>query len=241
MSEVDDVILKANELIARTSARYGGEGARGRQLRSQDLMTRLKRMVIGAATVIVGAAVAGFVLDGIGGWGVLLVLGLLVACLGFAFMPTGEAPVPVTRLADIDLKALPLKTEIWLDAQRKGLPRAATPIVDAIGVRLETLAPQLAKLGQNEPAALEIRRLLSDHLPQLVTGYQSIPMPLRSQPRNGRVPDAQLVEGLSVIEQEIATMTEQLATGDLDNLAAHNRFLEMKYIEAKELGDGNAS
>ncbi len=40
-----------------------------------------------------------------------------------------------------------------------------------------------------------------------------------------------------MIEQEIATMTEQLASGDLDNLAAHNRFLEMKYIEAKELGD----
>ncbi len=235
-SEVDDVILKANELIARTAARYSADGARGRALRAKDLMTRLRRMILAAAAVIIGAAIFGFIMP-IGGTGVLIVLGLLIACLGFAFLPTMETAVEPARLAETDLKALPLKTEIWLDNQRKAMPRAAVPIIDAIGNRLGTLAPQLAKLNPQEPAALEVRRLLSDHLPQLVTGYQSIPVPLRSQPRNGRVPDAQLVEGLSVIEQEIATMTEQLASGDLDNLAAHNRFLEMKYIEAKELGE----
>jgi len=236
-SEVDEIILKANETMSRVAARYSGEGARGRALRARDLMTRLKRMIIAAVAVIVGAAVVGFVLNGIGATGVLIVLALLVACLGLAFMPTLETAVAPAKLAETDLKALPLKTEIWLDSQRRLMPRAALPIIEAIGNRLDTLAPQLAKLDPGAPAALEVRRLLSDHLPQLVTGYQSIPEPLRSQPRNGRVPDAQLVEGLSVIEQEIATMTEQLASGDLDNLAAHNRFLEMKYIEAKELGD----
>jgi hypothetical protein len=144
--------------------------------------------------------------------------------------------VTMAKLGETDLKTLPLKTEIWLESQRKALPAPAIPILDAIGIRLETLAPQLARLNPQEPAALEVRRLLSDHLPELVTGYQSIPAPLRAQPRNGRVPDAQLVEGLSVIEQEIGTMTEQLASGDLDKLAAHNRYLEVKYLEAKELG-----
>lgn len=239
MSEVDDVILKANELIERTSARYreGGAGARGRALRTKDMTTRLIRMVVAVAAVIIGASVVGFVLNGIGTTGVLIVLALLVACLGFAFLPTQETAIEPARLAETDLKALPLKTEIWLENQRKAMPRAAAPIVDAISGRLETLAPQLVKLDPREPAAAEIRRLLSDHLPQLVTGYQSIPPALRGQPRNGRVPDAQLVDGLSVIEQEIATMTEQLASGDLDNLAAQNRFLEMKYIEAKEIGE----
>jgi hypothetical protein len=164
------------------------------------------------------------------------VMGLLLACLAFAFVPATPTVV-AEKLADTDLKALPLKTEIWLEGQRKALPAPAMPILDAIGNRLETLAPQLARLDPKEPAATEVRRLLSDHLPQLVTGYQSIPEPLRKQPRNGRVPDAQLVEGLSVIEQEIATMTQQLASGDLDKLAAHNRYLEIKYQEAKELGD----
>ncbi len=164
-------------------------------------------------------------------------LGLLVACLGFAFIPTGETAVEPAKLGGCRPEGAPAQDRDLAGRPAQGHARAAAPIFDAISGRLETLAPQLAKLGQNEPAALEIRRLLSDHLPQLVTGYQSIPMPLRNQPRNGRVPDAQLVEELSVIEQEIATMTEQLASGDLDNLAAHNRFLEMKYIEAKEVGE----
>lgn len=235
-SEVDDIILKANELIERTSQRYQRTSRKFDRTR-RDLTTRLKRMVMAVAAVLIGAGIIGFMVGGIGTTGVLLVLGLLIACLAFAFIPTLESPVEPGKLAEVDLKALPLKTEIWLESQRRGLPRAALPIVDAISNRLDTLAPQLAKLDSREPAAFEVRRLLSDHLPQLVTGYQSIPPTLRNQPRNGRVPDAQLVEGLSVIEQEIATMTQQLASGDLDNLAAHNRFLEMKYIEAKELGD----
>ena len=234
-SEVDEIVLKANELIERTSARYQRAGRRFERTR-KDMTTRLKRMVFAVAAVLIGAAVAGVVLDGIGTTGVLLVLGLLVASLGFAFIPAVETVVEPAKLADVDLKALPLKTEIWLDNQRKALPAPAIPILNAIGTRLETLAPQLAKLDPAEPAALEVRRLLSDHLPELVTGYQSIPPALRNQPRNGRIPDAQLVDGLAVIEQEIAQMTQQLASGDLDKLAAHNRYLELKYIEAKELG-----
>lgn len=235
-SEVDEIVQKANELIARTTERYQRSSRKLARTR-RDLTTRLKRMILAVATVLIGAGIAGFVLGGIGTTGMLLVMGLLIACLAFAFIPTVERVVEPARLAQADLKALPLKTEIWLDNQRKALPAPAIPIVNAIGNRLETLAPQLARLDPREPAAVEIRRLLSDHLPELVTGYQSIPAPLRGQPRNGRVPDAQLVEGLSVIEQEIATMTEQLASGDLDKLAAHNRYLEIKYQEAKELGD----
>jgi len=235
-SEVDEVIRKANELIARTSARYQRSGRKLARLR-RDLTTRLKRMILAVATVLVGAGIAGFVFGGIGTMGVLLVMGLLVACLAFAFIPTEERILEPGRLAQADLGTLPYKTEIWLDNQRRALPAPAIPIVNAIGNRLETLAPQLAKLDPREPAAVEVRRLLSDHLPELVTGYQSIPEPLRHVPRNGRVPDAQLVEGLSVIEQEIADMTAQLAHGDLDKLAAHNRYLELKYQEAKQLGE----
>jgi hypothetical protein len=235
-SEVDDVILKANELIARTSARYQRSGRKLARIR-RDWTRRLKRMTIAVAVVLIGAAIAGFLLGGIGTTGILLVLGLLIACLSLAFISTEERVEEPARLAQADLKTLPHKTEIWLDNQRRALPAPAIPIVNAISNRLDTLAPQLAKLDPREPAAVEVRRLLSDHLPELVTGYQSIPEPLRHVPRNGRVPDAQLVEGLSVIEQEIANMTAQLADGDLDKLAVHNRYLELKYQEAKTLGN----
>ena len=235
-SEVDDIVQRANELIERTSARYRSSGRRLARA-TRDWGRRLRRMIIAVATVLIGAAIAGFALGGIGTTGVLLVMGLLVACLAFAFIPTGDRVVEPGKLAQTELKALPARTEIWLDNQRRALPAPAIPIVNAIGSRLETLAPQLERLDPREPLAQDVRRLLSDHLPELVTGYQSIPVPLRHTPRNGRVPDAQLVEGLSVIEQEIASVTEQLARGDLDRLATHNRYLELKYQEAKELGD----
>jgi hypothetical protein len=168
--------------------------------------------------------------------GVMIVLGLLlVATLAFALLP-GERAVSTQKLAETELTALPLKTEIWLEAQRKALPAPAVTLVDSIGVKLEGLAPQLERLDPNEPAAVEIRKLLADHLPELVTGYRSIPETLRREQRNGRVPEQQLVEGLSVIDGEIARMSETLASGDLDKLATQNRFLELKYQEAKELG-----
>src|SRR3546814_12534489 len=79
------------------------------------------------------------------------------------------------KLADADLKSLPLQTEIWLESQRKALPAPAIKLIDSIGVRLETLSPQLQSLDQNEPAALEVRRLHPDHLPERDPGYPSIP------------------------------------------------------------------
>jgi len=152
-----------------------------------------------------------------------------------AAAPT-ERRVRTEALATTELTALPLQTEIWLENQRKALPAPAVSLVDSIGVKLETLAPQLERLNPQEPAAQEVRRLLADHLPELVNGYQSIPAPLRREERNGRVPEKQLIEGLSVIDAEIGRMSEAMASGDLDKLATQNRFLELKYQEARELG-----
>ena len=233
-SEVDQLITRSNELIARTSDRYRAVSARSRARHRQDLLRRVRRIMFSAAFIVLGAAIFGMV-HPLGTTGVLIVMGLLFATLAFAFLPTLPS-VSTGRLAEASLADLPIKTEIWLENQRKALPAPAVPIIDAIGNRLETLAPQLARLNEQEPVALEVRRLLSDHLPELIGGYQSIPEPLRSQPRNGRVPDAQLVEGLAVIEQEIGAMTQSLASGDLDRLATTNRYLELKYQEAKELG-----
>lgn len=234
MSRSDRILADAEAVLARTSDRYRSVGKRTRELHRRDLQTRLKRILIAAALVLVGAAAVGFVLP-LGSTGVMIVMALLLATMAFAFIPTMRSVAP-GKLEDVELKALPLQTEVWLESQRRALPAPAVKLADSIGVRLETLAPQLARLNPQEPAAVEVRRLLADHLPQLVTGYQSIPEPLRKQERNGRVPEQQLLEGLEVIDTEIGRMTEQLASGDLDKLATHNRYLELKYQEAKELG-----
>lgn len=209
--------------------------ARARQRRIAAAMRKLRYAVWTILAVLVASIVAGFFIP-LGITGVMVTLGVMLAAVLLIIAMPPERSVKVEALSRTSLSALPLQTEIWLENQRKGLPTPAAALVDSIGVKLETLAPQLERLTDQEPAAQEVRRLLADHLPELVTGYQSIPQPLRREERNGRVPEQQLIEGLSVIDAEITRMSESLASGDLNRLAIQNRFLEMKYQEARQLG-----
>lgn len=231
-TDVDRQIQRSAELLQRVSARQLHKRARsaGRRVK------RTVKYAVLSVTAILVAAIGWAILSPIGFQGILLVGLAIFAALVLSAMLSGERPVPQQALETLEITALPAATERWLDGQRAALPAPATPILDRIGERLEALAPQLLDLDPRTPAAVEVRALLSDHLPQLVTGYQAIPPELRRVERNGRVPDRQLVEGLSLIEQEIGEMTEDLARGDLDRLAAHGRYLELKYQEMKEIG-----
>ncbi|CAN5443630.1 hypothetical protein BH11PSE5_BH11PSE5_28490 [soil metagenome] len=235
MTRSNQVLADAEAVLNRTSDRYRSLSSRARQRRNAAAIRKFKRIVAAVLTVVIGAAVVGWFIP-LGTSGIMIVLALILAAILLFGMVPGEPQVKTEKLAETDLKALPLQTEIWLDNQRKALPAPAVQLIDSIGVRLETLAPQLATLNPQEPAALEVRRLLSDHLPELVTGYRNVPEPMRRQERNGRVPEKQLIEGLGVIDSEIDRMTEQLAAGNLDSLSTHTRFLELKYQEAKQLG-----
>ncbi|CAN5197557.1 hypothetical protein BH10PSE12_BH10PSE12_36360 [soil metagenome] len=235
MSRSERVLSEADAVLRRHSDRAQSLSARGRARRNASVLKKLSRIAAAVFAILVAAIVAGWFVP-LGANGVMIVLALLIAATVLIGLIPTERTVKTQSLAQTDLKALPLQTEIWLEGQRKALPAPAIRLIDSIGVRLETLAPQLDRLNPHDPAAMEVRRLLSDHLPELVTGYQSIPEPLRREERNGRVPEQQLIEGLSVIDSEIDRMTGQLASGDLDKLATQNRFLELKYQEAKELG-----
>ena len=235
MSRSDRVLADAEAVLRRHSERGQSLTARARQRRNAGLIRKVKYAFWAVLAVILGSAVAGFVVP-LGTTGVMIALGVVIAALLLIGLLPTETRVRTEALAETPLTALPLQTEIWLENQCKGLPAPAVTLVDSIGTKLEILSPQLEKLGPQDPAALEVRRLLADHLPELVTGYQSIPQPLRREERNGRVPEKQLVEGLAVIDAEIGRMSESLASGDLDKLATQNRFLELKYQEAKELG-----
>ncbi len=118
------------------------------------------------------------------------------------------------------------------------LPAPAANLLDQIGMKLETLGPQLQTLDPREPAAQEVRKILTEHLPDLVNGYKRVPEPLRRERQsNGRTPDQQLAEGLKLIDEEIAEMTRNIAAGDLDSLATQGKFLELKYRDPEGMGD----
>lgn len=235
MSEVDDAIASARASWSRisddrTGAVIARVPSRGRARQTQAIGKRLTRIAVADVSILIAAMVIGWIVPlGIGG--AMLVMALLVAAtVLFAVWPAERAPTP-ERLAAVDIRALPAQTERWLEAQRPALPAPAMTLVDKIGLRLETLTPQLATLDANTQEAVDVRKLIGEQLPAFVKDYEKVPASLRTTPRNGRTPDAELVDGLKLIEQEIGEMTARLAQSDLDNLSTRGRFLEMKYKE----------
>lgn len=152
-----------------------------------------------------------------------------VACAAVWFVSREPATTSAT-LADADLPLLSQRAEEWLERQRPALPASATRLVDDIARKLQDLPAQLVGLDSRAPVADEIRKLLSRELPNLIEGYRSVPGSLRRNARNGMADaDTQLVEGLGVIDGQIARLTEQLGSGAFDTLATNNRYLATKY------------
>jgi hypothetical protein len=231
MTDVDRQIARTSELLNRTRARSVAQRRRARG--GTSLATRVGLIAGADLAIIVATIVVGWITP-IGMGGALLVGALLVAVTVLLAVARLSAPVGPERLAQVPLKALPAKTEQWLETQRPALPAPAQALLDGIGTRLDMLAPQLATLDEQQPAAAEVRKLLGEQLPELIRGYARVPEPLRGQARNGRSPDAQLADNLRLIDTEIREMSEQLAQGDLDSFATRGRFLEIKYRDEGE-------
>ncbi|MBJ7253670.1 MAG: hypothetical protein JHD25_02705 [Sphingomonadaceae bacterium] len=175
-------------------------------------------------------------MDGIGFWGVMIT-GIVGAAAAYVLMRYPEMPMPTTEsLRVTDLATLAGKTEIWLEAQRPALPAPAVNLMQDIGLRLDQLAPVLQTLDENDPAAREVRKLVGEHLPELINGYKKIPDSLKHKEHAGKTPAQQLVDGLKTIDREIETMTGQISRGELDKLAVRGRYLEMRYDNSEASG-----
>lgn len=233
MATSDEIMADARNTLS--NVRYARSiGLKSKALKRQHFWGKLGRVAIAAGVVVVGAGIVGAIIDGIGITGVMAT-GLAIAATTWFFSQYPKMPIPKAEdLSKEKLDVLAGKTEIWLEHQRPALPAPAIQLVDGIGVQLDQLAPQLKQLDEREQAAMEVRKLVGEHLPELINGYKKIPPHLRREERNGSTPDQQLVDGLGVIRNEIDTVTRQLANGELDKLAVRGRFLELKYVSAED-------
>jgi len=228
-----DVILRdARQSLVNQRAggrRVSSIGQRSAALKREHLKRKAGRAAAAVVAIIVAAMVAGLVIDGIGFAGVMITaLAIFAAIMVFGNYP--KLKVPQRRdLTAGDVKSLVGRTELWLEAQRPALPAPAVQLVDQIGLQLDALGLQLDGLTDNAPAAVEVRKLVGEHLPELVSTYTSIPRHLRTEMQAGRTPDQQLAESLGKISTEIDSVTRQLASGAIDNLAIKTRYLDYKY------------
>lgn len=235
-SNSDDTLTAAARSLR--NVRMMPIGTKSQALRRAHFWGKLSKAVIAVGVVLIGAGIVGGIIGGIGFWGVMITA-LLVAAAAFVLMRYPEMPLPTTESLKLtDLGTLAGKTEIWLEAQRPALPPPAVTLMQDIGIRLDQLAPQLQTLDDNDPAAREVRKLVGEHLPELINGYKRIPDSLKHKEHAGKTPAQQLVDGLKTIDREIETMTGQISRGELDKLAVRGRYLEMRYDNADANGQG---
>lgn len=238
VTDVDRAVERAGALIGRLSPQAQRLAQRARQRRRAFFLKKLGRVIIAGGAIMVASALFGLFFQPLGATGVMLVAGLFILAAWLLLAYPRYPDASTETLVQTDLKYLPAQTEVWLAQQRKALPAPAQRQFDAIGLRLEALAPQLQTLDPREPAAIEVRKILSEHLPELVGGYARVPEPLRRERQpSGKTPDEQLTDGLKLIDEEIGEMTRNIAAGDLHTLATQGKFLELKYRGAEGIDD----
>lgn len=204
-----------------------GEGSR--RIRKSNRATRIKFIVLAAAAILLGSATIGLIVDGLGFGGLFsTVIVLVIATLLFSKYPRVKIP-DRSDLNKGNVRQMVARTELWLENQRPALPSPAVTLVDQIGTQLDQLGLQLETIDPAHPAAQETRKLVGEHLPEMVDAYRRIPVNLRREKRAGATPDEQLVESLGKISGEIDHVTRQLADGALDDLAIRTRYLGYRY------------
>ena len=231
----DPVAEAAKQDVRRRSLAGSAEGYALRQRRRKARIERIGRKITRALAVvvamIVGLIAFGTLVSPIGAMGlVAAVFTALAAAVLLLIYPKPRA-VDVREVASAAPAALPAKTEAWLAAKRRDLPRLAAPKVDAIAARLAILEPQLASVSPADPVAGDLSRLLGSHLPELVERYTRVPPDLRSKTidESGASLEKKLVDGLDLVESELARVSEHLSQGDRDAFLIQGRFLESRY------------
>lgn len=207
-------------------------GQRSRELRRAHTKRKVARLVTALVAIVIAAMGAGLLLDGIGFTGIMLTLFTLIAAsVLFTRYPRMKTPERA-RLNSGDARTMVGKTQLWLEAQRPALPAPAVQIVDNLGVQLDSLSLQLEGLDERQPQVAEVRRLVGEYLPEVVSTYTKIPRHLRGEASSGRIPDDDLAQSLGRISAEIDSVSRQIAEGQIDKLAIRTTYLGDRYGHA---------
>ncbi len=230
MADADEIVARNDERLHRMNladvARRGR--ARRRQMAAENAGRRLKRAGLVGGTIIGSLLLWGLIIGPIGTTG--LILAVLLGLVGMVMAGVWNRNEPQPRdLAEASATAMPAATEAWLYRQR--LPAKASPQIDAIGALLATLETQLSRVPPTDPIAQDLARLLGKHLPDLVERYTRVPIEQRGRTidSDGNTIETTLIEGLKIVETELARASDALSAADRDAVLVQGKFLEKRY------------
>ena len=235
--ETDRLLSDSKRLLAdnqtggrhRLAGKNSSIGKASAEAKLKQLVQRGMLLGVAIVAILMTMTVAGFVLNGIGFWGVVMTAMALAAAVAvFGLWP---APKPPKRaeLGQGDPKQMVARLELWLEAQRDALPDEAASILDTMGVQLDALGVQLETLDPAHSAMGEMRELVGEYIPETIENYLKIPAHLRKEEHAGGTADERLTTSLTKLSAEIDRVTRRLAEGALDDLAVKSRYLDYRY------------
>jgi hypothetical protein len=136
----------------------------------------------------------------------------------------------------LPLPELAVRAEEGLLDRCDALPGRALPAADRIMASLRELQPHLHDLGPGDAAlAGDIRRLVGQHLPQLIDSWLALP-------DQSRAPNAEssrrFTESLDIVAGEMDHLLEQCCRDRQSDFDTHSRFIETRYREDDNLRGG---
>lgn len=230
--ESDRILASARQSLTQQRAggrRVGSIGRQSARLKWNHLGKKLGRILLVLAGIWLASSLISLFVSPIGLLGLVATVLLSVVAFGvLATYPKMKAPT-LSNLTEGDVTTMVGRTKMWLEKQRPALPPPAVKLVNHIGLQLDALGMQLKDVDPLHPAVGDVRKLVGQHLPQVVDGYRKIPDHLRYEDRAGSTPNKQFMESLGLISNEIDSVTRQLASGAIDDLAIKTRYLDYKY------------
>jgi hypothetical protein len=231
--ELQTAIARFDEFAARHDGRELGSLIRRppRRRSAASVARRLPNAGLVIAALIVATIGFGLIVGPIGIGGLFVVACLMIVLLlAISFWP-GPAARPVAPYKEeMSNKAVVQRLGTLLGRHGAQLPPPATQRVDAINAQLPLIEKQLEALSPLDPLAQDARRLMGQHLPELIERYERVPAQYRRErDSDGMSVDERLVSGLDAARDAIDDLGRRLSEQDVNAFETQGRFLESRY------------
>ncbi len=223
---------KSLQTMAARTPEARAAAKRERQRRSREVARRFKRVMIALAAIFAATVAIGiFFPIGILGF-VTAIMTAIFAVFFLSFYPQsrGQA-VEVTSLSNTEVLH---RLDTLLIRDRPALPLRALSEVDAISAQLPLLEKRLETLDPLDPLAQDARRLMGQHLPDLLGRFEKVPVAYRQQQDGGGMSvEDRLLSGLGAARVAIDDIGKKFAETDLNAFETQGRFIESRYKDGE--------
>lgn len=230
---------RAERVLQNLSARTPEARAamqRTRQRRNREAGRRAARILAAIAAIVVATFAWGLIVGPIGTTGLMIAVALAVlAAVILGVYPKGRQQVAeVEALSNTEVVH---RLDTLLIRERPALPAPALAHVDAISAQLPLLEKRLETLDVLDPLAQDARRLMGQHLPDLLQRYEKVPAAYRKQQDGGGLSvEDRLLSGLVAARSAIDDLGGKLAHADLAAFETQGRFIESRYRDGEPAG-----